>query len=105
MIDNGDGWWGTLQWRDPMTPVWVDLRRALPPQGVGVQDGTPMRVRAAAVDVGRQAPGWLAAWQCTHTGDWYADVRAVELVSRNGRGRRTVAMLVPAAAVRPRDLD
>lgn len=62
-----------------------------------------MRVRAAGVDNGRLAEADLVAWHLTATGDRWAHVRAVELVSRNGRGHLMTEMWVPEAAVRPRD--
>lgn len=99
---NEDGWWGTRQVRTPPVPVWVDLRRALPPQQVGVRPGTAMRIRAAGVDNSRLAPGLLLAWQLTATGDRWAQVR-VELVNRNRRGLLFTELWVPQNAVQPRD--
>lgn len=99
---NDDGWWGTRQVRIPPVPVWVDLRRALPPQQVGVRPGTAMRVRAAGVDNSRQAPGVLLAWHQTITGDRWAQVRAV-LVNRNQRARLIAELWVPQTAVQRRD--
>lgn len=97
-----DGWWGTRQVRTPPVPVWVDLRRALPPQQVGVRTGTAMRIRAAGVDNSRLAPGVLLAWQQTATGDRWAQVRA-ELVNRNEHARMIAELWVPQHAVQRRD--
>lgn len=83
-------------------PVWVDLRAVFPPQQVGVRPGTPMRVRAAGLDNGRQAAGMLLAWQQTTTGDRWAQVR-VELINRNRRARLIAEVWVPQTAVQRRD--
>lgn len=101
-ISGRDGWWGTREERDPPTPIWVNLRRAMPPQQVGVREGTALRVRAAGIDNGRQAAGLLLAWHQTATGDRWAQVR-VELTSRNGRGRLITELWVPQDAVQRRD--
>ncbi|WP_340672124.1 hypothetical protein REH65_33270 (plasmid) [Saccharopolyspora sp. ID03-671] len=62
-----------------------------------------MRVRANGVDNGRLAEAELIAWHLTATGDRWAHVRGVELVSRNGRGHLITEMWVPEAAVRPHE--
>ncbi|MFC7344965.1 hypothetical protein [Saccharopolyspora griseoalba] len=88
--------------REPPVPVVVDLRYALPPQRIGVQPGTPLIVRSGGIDNGRTVNAELVAWHLTATGDRWAHVREVELVSRNGRGRMMTEMWVPEVAVRPR---
>lgn len=97
------GWSGTRVPRDPPVPVWVDLRRVFAPQRVGLQPGTPLRVRAAGIDNSRTAPGELVAWHHTATGDRWAHVQRVELVNRNGHGRLVTELWVPEAAVSPRE--
>lgn len=93
---------GTRDERDPPVPVWVDLRRVFPPQRTGVRPGTPMRVRAAGVDLVREVPGDLLAWQLTITGDRWAQIR-LELTNRSKRGRVSTEVWAPESAVRQRE--
>lgn len=98
-----DGWMGTRDQRDPPVPVWIDLRRVFPPRSIGVRHGTPMRVRAGGIDIAREVPGELLAWQLTITGDRWAHVR-LELANRSKRGRVQTEAWVAEDAVRRREL-
>lgn len=96
-----DRWWGTrITYASPQR-VWLYLAHALPPQRVS-NDDVPLRVRAAGIDLARELPAELHAWQQTSTGDWFGEVQTV-LVNRNGLGKHETQLLVPASAVRPRN--
>lgn len=99
--EDGGDWQGTRRRPDTPQPIWVRLAQVLPPQrGVGYGN-TPLRVRAAGLDITATVPGVLLAWHQTCTGDWWA-LATFELTNRRSAAGIVVTQLVPAGAVQPR---
>lgn len=98
-----DGWWGTRVEYPCPRAVWLTLRQVFPPRRVRYDD-VPLRVRAAGIDVARVERAELYAWQQTSTGDWFAEVQVI-VTNPTERAEHEAWLFVPAAAVRPREVD